>query len=203
MEGGATPREPLRLSPARIGILVFLASISLFVYAQTASHPFVSFDDGLYVTENPVVKRGLTAEGAAWAFTTTHASNWHPLAWISHMADVELFGLDAGAHHLVNVLLHILDTILLFLLLDRTTGARWRSAFVAALFAVHPLHVESVAWVAERKDLLSALFFFLALGAYGRYAASPGALRMAAVAALFALALMAKPSVVTFPFELK
>ncbi len=144
---------------------LLLALVTLLLFARTAGHEFLLYDDNLYVTENARVQQGLTWSGVAWAFTTLHAGNWHPLTWLSHMLDVRLFGLDPGPHHLVNVVLHAANTVLLYLILLRMTGAPWRSAFVAALFAVHPLHVESVAWVAERKDVLSAFFFLLTLWA--------------------------------------
>lgn len=172
------------------------------VYAQVRTFAFVNLDDQQYVTSNPVVLRGLTWDGVGWAFGGFHAANWHPLTWLSHMADVTLFGLDAGAHHLVNVALHALNALLLFAFLRRATGATWRSAAVAALFAVHPLHVESVAWVSERKDVLSALFFFLTIHAWIGHTRRPGAGRYVAVAALFVLGLLAKPMLVTLPFVL-
>jgi Flp pilus assembly protein TadD len=170
-------------------------------------HDFVNFDDDDYVTANPVVLRGLTWHGVAWAFTTEHAVNWHPLTWLSHMLDVQLYGLDAGAHHLTNLLFHIGNTLLLFGLLHRMTGALGRSAFVAGLFAVHPLHVESVAWVAERKDVLSTLFWMLTLWAYIEYVKRPdlrqsSRRRYAAVLLFFALGLMAKQMLVTLPLVL-
>ena len=130
----------------------------------------MDYDDDDYVTDNPVVQRGLTWTGIQWAFTTGRASNWHPVTWLSHMTDCELFGLNPGAHHLVNVLFHTANAALLFVLLLRLTGALWPSAFVAALFAWHPLHVESVAWISERKDVLSTFFALLSLLAYTRYA---------------------------------
>jgi Flp pilus assembly protein TadD len=159
-------------------------------------------DDELYVTANRQVQKGLTRESVAWAFTATHAANWHPLTWLSHMLDVELFGLRPGPHHLHSLLLHILNTLLLFLLLRRLTGALWRSALVAALFALHPLHVESVAWIAERKDVLSTLFWLLALAAWAAYARAPKVGPYGLALALFALGLMAKPMLVTLPFTL-
>jgi hypothetical protein len=133
------------------------------------SHHFIILDDKRYILENPIVKQGLTLTGIAWAFTTFHAANWHPLTWLSHMLDCQMFGLNAGGHLLVNVLIHSSNTLLLFLLLRRITGARWQSAIVAALFALHPLHVESVAWTAERKDMLSTFFGLVSLLAYVRY----------------------------------
>ena len=179
-----------------------IVALTLAVFLQAANHQFLYFDDPQYVTENPRVRGGLTIENALWAFTATYFSNWHPLTWLSHMLDVELFGLDPRAHHLVNVLLHTTNAVLLFLVLTRLTGAVWRSVFVAALFALHPLHVESVAWVSERKDLISTLFGFLMLWAYWRYALRPGAGRYAAVAAFFVLSLLCKPMWVTAPFLL-
>ena len=183
---------------AAIGLLVLTAAI----YAPVARHPFLRYDDDRYVTGNALVRRGLSAAGLAQALTYTAAANWHPVTWSSHMLDVQLFGLDAGAHHSVNLLLHLANTVLLLHLMRRLTGALWRSAFVAGLFAVHPLHVESVAWVAERKDVLAALFAFLTLLAYLRARARPGPLRSATVCVLYALGLAAKPMLVTLPFLL-
>jgi tetratricopeptide (TPR) repeat protein len=151
------------------GLCVGLAAITLAVFGQTLHHEFINFDDG-DVNDNPVVARGLTVKGVVWAFAQIHSDNWFPLNWLSHMLDSQLYGLNPGGHHLTNVLLHTATVILLFLVLRRMTGALWRSAFVAAVFAIHPLRVESVAWVAERKDVLSGLFFMLTLGAYARYA---------------------------------
>jgi tetratricopeptide (TPR) repeat protein len=179
-----------------------LAAGTALLFAHVAVHPFIYFDDNRYLTENPVVQAGLTWHGLGWAFTTLHASNWHPLTWLSHMLDVQLFGMNPGAHHLVNVAFHAANAALLFAVLARMTGARGRSAFVAVLFAVHPLHVESVAWVAERKDVLSTFFGLLALGAYARYAEQRSLCRYGAVVLCFALSLLAKPMWVTFPFLL-
>jgi tetratricopeptide (TPR) repeat protein len=179
-----------------------LIAINLVVYVPVRHHEFINFDDPQYVVENRLVREGLTWAGVAWAFTTGYAGNWHPLTWLSHMLDVQLFGLDAGAHHLTSVLLHVANTLLLFGLLYRMTGALLRSAFVAALFAVHPLHVESVAWVAERKDVLSTLFFMLTLHAYAAYTRRRRPAGYALVLGLFALGLMAKPMLVTVPFVL-
>jgi Flp pilus assembly protein TadD len=189
----------LRGAPPR-WIAGLLALAALLLYARTATFPFVGFDDNRYLTENRVVQDGLTWRGLAWAFTALHAGNWHPLTWLSHMLDVELFGMRPGAHHAVNALLHAADSALLFLALLRMTGARGRSAFAALLFALHPLHVESVAWVAERKDVLSTLFGFLMLLAYARHAERPGPRRLAPVALLLAASLLAKPMWVTAPF---
>jgi tetratricopeptide (TPR) repeat protein len=179
-----------------------LAALVALAYGAVGGLGFVNFDDPRYVFQNPHVQRGLTFEGVAWAFTTFHAGNWHPLTWLSHMLDVELFGLDPGPHHVVNAVLHGVATLLLFGLLRSATGRTWPSALVAALFAVHPLHVESVAWISERKDVLSAVFWMLATWAYVRHARRPGAARYAAVAAALALGLMSKPMVVTLPVAL-
>jgi tetratricopeptide (TPR) repeat protein len=160
----------------------------------------VNYDDPLYVTGNPQVRGGLTWHGVVWAFTSAHDSNWIPLTWLSHMLDCQLFGLASGAHHLSNVALHGFGALLLFGLLRRMTGARWRSAFVALAFALHPLHVESVAWVAERKDVLSAALFFPTLWAYVEYTRRPSRAKYLLVFLLFCCALMAKPMVVTLPF---
>jgi tetratricopeptide (TPR) repeat protein len=175
-----------------------LAALVAIVFAQLAGHAFITLDDGLYVTRNPVVQGGLTWANVSWALTAG-APYWHPVTWLSHMLDVELFGMNAGGHHAVSVLLHIVNTILLFLLLNRLTGSAGRSAVVAALFGVHPLHVESVAWAAERKDVLSTLFLWLTLWWYVAYVRQRDWRRYALVAAMFALGLMSKPMVVTTP----
>ncbi len=181
-------------------ILFLLAGMTLAIYWQVGRHSFILFDDNDYVTANYHVRGGLTRDGVAWSFTTFHANNWHPLTWLSHMLDVTLFGLDAGWHHRVNVLFHVLNAILLFFVLNAMTGATWRSAFVAALFAVHPLHVESVAWISERKDVLSTFFWMLSMGAYVHYARSPGWKRHLGIACCFTLGLLGKPMLVTLPF---
>ncbi len=181
-------------------LCILLAAVTLIVFGRTLSHEFVNYDDPLYVVDNPVVLDGLSPHGFAWAFTHFHAGNWHPLTWLSHMLDCQLYGLDAGWHHLTNVVLHAVVAILLFLVLRGMTGTLWRSAVVAAVFAIHPLRVESVAWVAERKDVLCGLFFVLTLGAYARYAARPFSLaRYLPVTLFFALGLMSKPMLVTLP----
>src|SRR5882724_1262562 len=138
-----------------------LVAVTWAVFGQTLTHDFVNFDDHVYVYENPLVIRGFSTEGIIGAFTHTHARNWHPLTTVSHMLDCQLYGLNAGRHHLTNIILHTISVLLLFLVLKQMTGAFWQCAFVAALFAIHPLHVESVAWIAERKDVLSAMFFML------------------------------------------
>ncbi len=178
-----------------------LAALSILPYGGVRSHGFV-YDDLGYLVRNPEVQAGLTPRSLRWAFTTFHEANWHPVTWLSHLLDIQLLGMAPGGHHLVNLLLHAANTILLFLALRSLTGAVWRSSLAAALFAIHPLHVESVAWVAERKDLLSALWFFLGLLAYVRYVRRPTVRRYLSVAAIFALGLLSKPMVVTFPFVL-
>ena len=173
--------------------------LTALVYAPTLGYPFITLDDGPYVTENPHVLAGLRAEGIAWAFQNVHASNWHPLTWMSHMLDVSLFGTNPGAHHAVNVGLHLLNTWLLAGLLAALGVSRTASLWVAAVFGLHPLHVESVAWISERKDVLSTLFAFLALRAYAAYSARPAAGRWLLVTVLFALSLLAKSMYVTLP----
>jgi len=180
-----------------ISLLLVLGT--LLAYAQVGGHEFLYYDDNVYVTENPWVQGGLSWSGLKWAFTSMYAANWHPLTWLSHMLDVQLFGLSPGAHHLVNAGFHAASSVLLFLTLMRMTGALWQSAFVAALFALHPLHVESVAWVAERKDILSAFFGMLALMAYVRYTERPGLQRYIMTALLLTLGLLSKPMLVTLP----
>jgi Flp pilus assembly protein TadD len=189
-------------APRDLWILLALIVATLAVYAQVLGHQFINLDDNFYITENPNVSRGLTFSGIAWAFTTFHAANWHPLTWLSHMLDSQLFGLHAGGHLFVNALLHAANTCLLFWFLRRATGARWPSAIVAALFALHPMHVESVAWAAERKDTLAAFFGLLTLVAYVRYVEARSWQRYVIVFVCLALGLMAKPMLVTWPFLL-
>ena len=186
----------------RWSVAALLMAGTLILYLQVAGHEFLHYDDDQYVTGNGWVRGGLSASGVRWAFTTLQVANWHPLTWLSHMLDVQLFGLDPGAHHLVNAVLHAANASILFLVLAALTGAPRRSAFVAALFAVHPLHAESVAWIAERKDLLSTFFGFLMLGAYVRYARKPRFLRFLPVLACFVMSLLSKPMWVTAPFLL-
>ncbi len=197
--GPPPPRRGLVLAVCA-GLLVAVA----VVFGQTLQHGFVNFDDKAYVSENPMVYGGLTARGIAWAFTHSHGSNWHPLSSMSHMLDCELYGLEKPwGHHLTSVVLHAATAILLFLVLLRMTGGLWPSAFVAVVFAIHPLRAESVAWISERKDVLSGLFFMLTLWAYVGYVRKPfSRLRYLGVAAFFALGLMAKPMLVTLPFVL-
>lgn len=194
--------NPIGSGGVRIGVCIFLVTITWLVFGQTLGHGFINYDDPSYVYENPVVKSGLTLPGIGWAFTHSHGANWHPLTSISHMLDCQFYGLKAGGHHFTNVLLHTVAVLLLFFLLIQMTGALWRSAFVAAVFAIHPLHVESVAWVAERKDVLSGVFFMLTLIAYVRYARRLSFGRYATMTVLFACGLMAKPMLVTIPFVL-
>ncbi|MCG6553476.1 MAG: tetratricopeptide repeat protein [Candidatus Magnetominusculus sp. LBB02] len=183
-------------------IIVALTLLTLFVYADVLKFDFVAYDDGIYVTDNARIKNGLSWNNIVWAFTSFYDSNWFPITLISHMADVELFGLRAGLHHMNNVFIHTANSILLFLLFRRLTGSRWMSAFVAATFAIHPVHVESVAWVSERKDVLSAFFWLAALLSYVRYVRRSSAGNYLILAALFILALMSKPMPVTLPFAL-
>ncbi|MBE3144261.1 MAG: tetratricopeptide repeat protein, partial [Planctomycetes bacterium] len=186
----------------RLLICIFLAVVTFAVYLPVRNHGFVHYDDDEYVKDNAEVKSGLNVESIKWAFTTGRCSNWHPLTWLSLMLDCELFGVKPGPMHLVNVLFHVANTILLFLVLTRMTKGVWQSAFIAGLFALHPLHVESVAWVAERKDVLSTLFWLLTMLAYARYAERLSASRYIVVLVLFATGLLAKPMLVTLPFVL-
>ncbi len=195
-------KRTLSAESLRPVISFFLVFVTALAFWQVGSSGFINFDDGLYMTGNSYVRQGITGRGIMWAFTTGHASNWHPLTWISHMVDVQLFGLRPTWHHLMNLLFHIANTVLLFFVLQRMTKALWQSAFVAALFALHPLHVESVAWVAERKDVLSTFFWVLTMGAYAGYVERPGLKRYLAVCGCFVLGLLAKPMLVTLPFVL-
>ena len=200
--GSYAPGQRAKSRVTDLLVCLGLVAVTWAVFGQTLAHDFVNFDDHVYVYDNPVVVRGLSTEGIIGAFTHTHARNWHPLTTISHILDCQLYGLNAGGHHLTNVILHTISLLLLFLVLKQMTGAVWQSAFVAVLFAIHPLHVESVAWIAERKDVLSAVFFMLTLAAYARYARAPSAARYLLVALLFAFGLMSKPMLVTLPFVL-
>jgi protein O-mannosyl-transferase len=182
-----------------IVIYLFLIAISLAVFGHTLRYDFINFDDDLYVYNAPAIQAGLTVKGLSLAFTSPHARNWHPLTTISHMLDCQLYGLKAGGHHATNALLHTIAVLLLFRVLWQMTGAVWKSATMAALFAVHPLHVESVAWVSERKDVLSAVFFLLMLGAYFRYTRARSVTRYLAAALLFVAGLLSKPMLVSAP----
>jgi tetratricopeptide (TPR) repeat protein len=198
---GNISQEPV---PTRALATIYLALTVLtwIVFGQTLGHPFVEYDDPTYVYENPVITAGLTGHGLVTAFTGVHARNWHPLTTISHMLDCQLFGLNPAGHHFSSVLFHTLAVLLLFAALRAMTGALWRSALVAAIFAIHPLRAESVAWIAERKDVLSAVFFMLTLGAYVHYARQPSVRRYLLIVLFFALGLMAKPMLVTLPLLL-
>jgi Flp pilus assembly protein TadD len=181
---------------------LLLSLTVIAVFWQVQNHAFIHLDDTEYVTDNIHVRTGLRWNNFTWAFTSTHAANWHPLTWLSHMLDCELFGLNPKGHHLTSLLFHLVNSLLLFVLLQRMTGTSWRSGFVAALFALHPLHVESVAWVAERKDVLSTFFLFLTLLSYIWYVERPRFYRYLLIILSFALGLMAKPMLVTLPFLL-
>jgi protein O-mannosyl-transferase len=198
------PRSPQNSSSAKISVLccLSLAALTWLVFGQALWHGFVAYDDQNYVYENRDITGGLTLRSVEWALSHRHAGNWHPLTTISHMTDCQIFGLHPFGHHLTNVLLHTTAVLLLFVLLRQLTGALWRSAFVAAIFAIHPLRVESVAWIAERKDVLSGVFFMLTLMAYHRYVRAPSVGRYVVVGVTFALGLMSKPMLVTLPLVL-
>ena len=185
-----------------LGVSICLVVLTWIVFSQTLQHDFVNYDDPRYVYQNTRIASGLNMSGIGWALTHIHSENWHPLTTITHMLDCQLYGLKAGGHHFTNVLLHTIAVVLLFVVLQQMTGAPWPSAFVAALFAIHPLHVESVAWVAERKDVLSGVFFMLTLLAYFHYTRAPSNRRYPIVMFVFALGLMSKPMLVTLPFVL-
>jgi hypothetical protein len=192
--------DELRQKPILLCVLLVLAT--LLLYGQVAHHQFLTLDDASYVFQNSHVNTGLTPDNVVWAFTSYYSCNWHPVTWLSHMADCQLFGLNPGPQHMASVFLHVANVLLLFLLLQKATGAVWRSFFVAALFAVHPMNVETVAWVAERKSLLCTLFSLLTVAAYGWYAQRPDLKKYIVVVAAFALALMSKPMAVTLPVVL-
>src|SRR5437762_3643737 len=183
-------------------ISICLAALTCLVMVHTLRHDFVNYYDQEYVYQNTNITHGISVAGVRWAFAHSHAQNWHPLTTISHMLDCDFYGLKPAGHHFTNVLLHIIAVLLLFFALWHLTGAFWRSAFIAAVFAIHPLHVESVAWVAERKDVLSAIFFMLVLAAYSRYVTAPSLGRYLVVILAFALGLMSKPMLVTLPLVL-
>jgi tetratricopeptide (TPR) repeat protein len=200
------PPAPRKPSPdagrAMLILAALLAIATLLTYAPVAGNGFITMDDGLYVTANRHVLAGLTAEGLRWAFTSTTTGNWHPLTWISLMADTQFFGSGPAGYHVINLIFHLLNSLLIFFLLHRLTGAAMRSFFVAALFALHPMHVESVAWISERKDVLSTLFWLLGIGAYLRYCRKPSTFKYLAVACTLLLGLMTKPMLVSFPLTL-
>ena len=183
-------------------ICLFLVIAILVVYWQVRNHTFVNFDDGSYILNNPHIRDGLNLEGIAWAFSFPGFDYWHPLTWLSHMLDCHLYGLKAGMHHQINVIFHILNSILLFLVFKKMTGAIWRSAFVAGLFALHPMNVESVAWLAERKNVLSTFFWLLTMLTYIHYSKKPSVPRYLVILFIYTLGLMSKPMLVTLPFVL-
>jgi protein O-mannosyl-transferase len=201
-----TVEESRRIDPSHrrttLIVSLLLAAVTFAVYSSARSNSFLTFDDDIYVTNNLHVRAGLNWTTLSWAFTSTEAENWHPLTWLSHALDCQLYGLNPASHHLTSVLLHVVDSVLLFLLLLWTTGAMWRSLLVAALFALHPFNVESVVWIAERKNVLSTLVLLLAMGAYAWYAQLPSVRRYLVVAGLFMAGLAAKPMVITLPFVL-
>ena len=186
----------------RLIFCLLLALTTLALYNPVTHAPFLNYDDVVYVTDNPQVRAGLTWPTVVWAFHTSESSNWHPITWLSHALDCQIFGLNPAGPHFMNILLHAANAVLLFLILQSATGMAWRSLVVAALFALHPINVESVAWISERKNVLSMLFFLIALAAYGWYTRGPGLGRYLAVTLAYALALMTKPQVITFPFAL-
>ncbi len=183
-------------------VCLFLIMATLAVYWQVHDYDFINFDDDVYISGNRHVKEGLTSESIIWAFTNNHASNWHPLTWLSHMLDCQIYGINPGRHHLTNLFFHMANAILLFFVFRKMTGHLWQSAFVASLFALHPLHVESVAWISERKDVLSAFFWMLTMWTYIRYVQHPRIDRYVLVILFFMLGLMSKPMLVTLPFVL-
>jgi tetratricopeptide (TPR) repeat protein len=183
-------------------VCLFLVVFTLSVYWQVHNYDFVNFDDNIYVSDNRHVQGGLTLDGITWAFTTIHASNWHPLTWLSHMLDHQLYGLNPGGHHTTNLLFHIANSLLLFFIFRKMTGHFWQSAFLASLFALHPLHVESVAWISERKDVLSTFFWMLTMWSYIRYVQHPRIDKYLLALLFFILGLMSKPMLVTLPFVL-
>lgn len=202
-DSSSSPSTPISEVRLKVVICVLLAAITLAAYWQVFGFEFITgYDDKYYVVDNPFVNSGLSLQNLKWAFTTFHCANWHPLTWISHMLDSQIYGLNPAGHHATNLLFHAANALILFLLLCRITGAVWRSGFVAALFALHPMHVESVAWVAERKDVLSTLFWFLTVYAYVLYAKRPSIARYVPVVVAFGLGLMSKPMLVSLPIVL-
>ena len=191
------PKAPVSNRPVLALVCLALVIATLAIYSQTFGYGFVAYDDDKYVYENPVLRAGLTGTNVAWALSTFYFANWYPLTWISYLTDVQFFGVNAGEMHAVNVLLHVLTTLLLFLALVRMTQQPWRCALVAGLFALHPLNVQSVAWISDRKDVLSAFFAALTLFLYAGYARAPSALRYISVALALALSLMSKTMAVT------
>src|SRR5260370_29329805 len=195
----ANSRDDRRIT---LAVCIFLTAIIWLVFGQTLGHDFINFDDDRYVYENNEVSRGLTLDGLKWALTHSHASLWHPLTTLSHMADCQIYGLRPAGHHFANVVLHNVGAVLLFFVFRGMTGSIWQSAFVATIFAIHPMRVESVAWIAERKDVLSGVFFMLTLGAYLRYVRAPNISRYVTVSIFLACGLMSKATFVTVPLML-
>ncbi|MBW1999069.1 MAG: glycosyltransferase family 39 protein, partial [Deltaproteobacteria bacterium] len=196
------PKSLSRILSKDIILCLLMAMLIALPYWRIQGHDFLNLDDNHYITENPMVREGFTLKGLAWAFSINNIDYWHPVTWFSHMADFELYGMDPGGHHLNNLLLHIINALLLFFILKRMTGATWRSASVALLFGLHPLNVESVAWVAERKNVLSTLFWMTTIWSYVRYAEKPLVSRYLLTLISFALGLMAKPVIATLPLVL-
>ena len=181
-------------------IIIFIIISACSVYAQVLNYDFINYDDDEYITENEFVKKGITEESVVWALTEFHAANWHPLTWISHMIDCQLFGLNAGRHHLINLIFHVLNSVLLYVVFRKMTGAIWQSGFVAALFALHPLHVESVAWISERKDVLSTFCMMLTLLCYFLYIRKRKIFYYCFVFLFYLFGLMSKSMLVTLSF---
>ena len=192
----------MRNAIKQYGLILLLIVVTVAVYWPLREHGFIEYDDEGYIVKNYYLQPGITGENIAWAMTTGYLANWHPLTWMSHMLDYQLFGLNPAPHHLHNLVLHVLASVLLFLVFKRMTRSDWIACFVALVFAIHPLHVESVAWASERKDTLSALFAVLTIGAYTLYAESPGSKRYIIMLLFFLLGLMSKPMLVTLPFVL-
>jgi len=189
-------------SRLEIIVILLILAVTVCVYIQVHQFEFVGFDDNEYVYENANVATGITSENILWAFTANHSNNWHPLTWISHMLDCQIFGLHPGWHHLTNLFFHVVNAILLFLVFRKMTGHLWQSAFVAGMFAIHPLHVESVAWVSERKDVLSTFFWIVTMWSYYWYIKNREFKRYVLVVFFFVLGLLSKPMLVTLPFVL-
>ncbi len=198
-EPALAPSAPASRGWELAGICAGLIVMVFCVFGQTVRFDFVDYDDNTYIYENPTVLKGLTLDGVRWASSYGGIGHWHPLTWVAHMLDCNLYGTWAGGHHLTNVILHALAAVALFLVFYRMTGAVWRCAFVAAVWAIHPLRAESVAWISELKDVLSALFFMLTLAAYVEYVRKPSGWRYAGMALLFALGLLSKNMLVTLP----
>jgi hypothetical protein len=179
---------------------MMLIVATIVTYWQVGNHQFISLDDGLYIFENPKIRAGMSVEGIAWAFGFTGIAYWHPLTWISHMLDCQLFGLNAGRHHMMNLIFHLTNSLILFYLFRKITGDSWKSGVIATLFAVHPINVESVAWIAERKNVLSTFFWMLTLMSYSFYSVKRRLITYTLTLLLFGLGLLAKPAIVTLPF---